>query len=312
MRFKGLDLNLLVALDALTTERNVSAAACSINLSQPAMSAAVRRLRDYFGDDLFTMQNRKLILTPRAESLASAVRETLQHIQLNVISAGSFALDEPERHFTIALCDFMTTVFFRKIIKRLAREAPAVSFELIPLPDNPDQLLRRGKADFLILPELFMSSAHPRAKLFDEKFVSVGCTTNTKLSRHLTVRDYMSMGHVTAKSGVGQQQSLEDFYLSERGVKRRIEVAVQSFGMVPAALLGTDRLAIMPLRLVKHLAPSMPLRIVESPIPLPAFTEGIQWPASHENDPASTWMREIILQEAYRIASPSMCREGDT
>ncbi|AYG63990.1 LysR family transcriptional regulator [Rhizobium jaguaris] len=309
MRFKGLDLNLLVALDALVTERNLTAAARSINLSQPAMSAAVRRLRNYFRDDLFTMQSRELVLTPRAEGLASAVREALQHIQLTIVSGAGFAPDEPERHFRIALCDFMTTVFFRNIIERLAREAPAVSFELLPLTDNPDQLLRRGRADFLILPELFMSSAHPRAKLFDEKFVSVGCAKNTKLTGHLTVRDYMSMGHVSARFGLGQQQSIEDFYLLERGIKRRIEVAVQGFGLVPAALLGTDRLAIMPLRLVKHFETSMPLRIVENPIPLPAFTEGIQWPTSHENDPASIWMREIMRQEACRLANSSMSRE---
>ncbi|KLK89647.1 hypothetical protein AA309_30240 [Microvirga vignae] len=77
MRFKGLDLNLLVALDALMTERNLTAAARSINLSQPAMSAAVGRLRAYFRDELFTMRGRELVITPRAAGLAPAVREAL-------------------------------------------------------------------------------------------------------------------------------------------------------------------------------------------------------------------------------------------
>ncbi|TCK31889.1 regulatory helix-turn-helix LysR family protein [Paraburkholderia sp. BL8N3] len=86
MRFKGLDLNLLVALDALMTERNLTAAARSINLSQPAMSAAVARLRAYFCDELFTMRGRELVPTPRAEGLAAPIREALVHIQLSVIS----------------------------------------------------------------------------------------------------------------------------------------------------------------------------------------------------------------------------------
>lgn len=124
MRFKGLDLNLLVALDALMTERKLTAAARSINLSQPAMSAAISVLRAYFNDELFIMQRRELIPTPRAEALAPAVRDALLHIQLSVIAWDPINPAESDRRFRIILSDFMTLVFFDKIILRLAREAP--------------------------------------------------------------------------------------------------------------------------------------------------------------------------------------------
>ncbi|KRR24314.1 LysR family transcriptional regulator [Bradyrhizobium lablabi] len=304
MRFKGLDLNLLVALDALMTERNLTAAARSINLSQPAMSAAVARLRAYFRDELFTMRGRELVPTPRAERLAAPIREALVHIQLSIISRDTFNPAKSDRRFRILLSDFMTVVFFRRILDRVAQEAPAVRFEFLPFIDEPDELLRRGEVDFLVLPELFMSSAHPKATLFEETLVCVGCRTNKQLSRQLTFDKYISMGHVAAKFGQTLRPNIEEWFLLEHGLKRRIEVAVQGFTMIPPMLSGTERIATMPSRLAQHFAKTMPLRIVETPLPLPAFTEAIQWPALHNTDPASIWMRRIMLQEATRMASP--------
>ncbi|MGY3622075.1 LysR family transcriptional regulator [Bradyrhizobium sp. USDA 10063] len=304
MRFKGLDLNLLVALDALMTERNLTAAARSINLSQPAMSAAVARLRAYFHDELFTMRGRELVPTPRAEGLAPPIRESLLHIQLSIISQDSFNPAQSNRRFRIILSDFMTVVFFRRIVERIAREAPTVRFELLPLADEPDELLRRGEVDFLILPDLFMSSAHPKAILFEERFVCVGCPANRQLSQQLTFERYLSMGHVAVKSRCTRKPSIEEWFLLEHGLKRRVEVVVQGFSMIPPLLLDTGRIGTMPLRLVKHFEQTTPLRIVELPRSLPAFTEAVQWPAFHNSDPASIWMREILLQEASRMAPP--------
>ncbi|WP_375779250.1 transcriptional regulator NodD1 [Bradyrhizobium sp. ma5] len=303
MRFKGLDLNLLVALDALMTERNLTAAARKINLSQPAMSAAIARLRTYFRDELFTMRGRELVPTPCAESLAGPVREALLHIQLSIISTDGFDPTQSSRRFRVILSDFMTIVFFRRIVDRIAQEAPAVRFELLPFSDEPDELLGRGEVDFLILPELFMSSAHPKATLFDESLVCVGCRTNKQLSRQLTFEEYSSMGHVTAKFGRALRPNLEEWFLLEHGLKRRIEVVVQGFSLIPPILLDTCRIGTMPLRLARHYEKQMHLRIVEPPLPLPTFTEAVQWPALHNTDPASIWMRRILLEEASSMAS---------
>ncbi|MVT69828.1 LysR family transcriptional regulator [Bradyrhizobium pachyrhizi] len=303
MRFKGLDLNLLVALDALMTERNLTAAARKINLSQPAMSAAIARLRTYFSDELFTMRGRELVPTPGAEELAGPVREALLHIQISIISRDSFDPAQSSRRFRVILSDFMTIVFFRRIMDRIAQEAPAVRFELLPFSDEPDELLRRGEVDFLILPELFMSSSHPKATLFDETLVCVGCRTNKQLSRQLTFEKYLSMGHVTAKFGRALRPNLEEWFLLEHGLKRRIEVVVQGFSLIPPIILDTRRIGTMPLRLARHFEKRMPVRIVAPPLPLPTFTEALQWPAFHNTDPASVWMRRILLEEASNIAS---------
>ncbi|MCA1371538.1 LysR family transcriptional regulator [Bradyrhizobium sp. BRP14] len=307
MRFKGLDLNLLVALDALMTERKLTAAARSINLSQPAMSAAITRLRTYFRDELFTMIGRELVPTPRAEALAPAVRDALLHIHLSIISWDPFNPAQSDRRFRIILSDFMTLVFFERVVARVAREAPAVSFELLPFSEEPDDLLRRGDVDFLILPEMFMSNTYPRAKLFDERVVCVSCPTNQQLPPQLSIDNYVSMGHVAAQFGRTQRPSVEEWLLREHGLRRRVEVAVPGFTMIPPFLSGTDRIATLPLRLAMHFAKTMPLRITELPQPIfPAFTEAVQWPAPHNSDPASLWMRELLLQEACRLNCESV------
>lgn len=305
MRFKGLDLNLLVALDALMTERKLTAAARRINLSQPAMSAAIGRLRTYFGDELFIMQGRELIPTPRAEALAPAIRDTLLHIQVSIISWDVFNPATSQRRFRIILSDFMLLVFFEKVVERVARDAPGVGFELLALDDDPNDLLRRGELDFLIMPELYMSNEHPKADLFEERFVCVGCPTNQHLTRPLSFEKYMSMGHVSGTFGWTLKPSLEEWLLLEHRLKRRVEVSAPGFSLLPSLLTGTERIATIPLRLARHFAKTMPLLIVELPLPLPAFTEGVQWPGLHNRDQASMWMREIMLQEAARIESPS-------
>ncbi len=301
MRFNGLDLNLLVVLDALMTERNLTAAARSINLSQPAMSAAVARLRTYFGDDLFVMVGREFIPTPRAEGLAPAVREALLHIQLSIVSPKPFDPARSDRRFKIVFSDYVTLVFFQKVVERARQEAPGVSFECLPLADDFEELLRRGEIDFLIVPEMFMSM-HPHAALFEDTFVCVGCATNEQLSEPLTFEKYMSMGHVGVKFGNTRKPSAEEWYLLEHGLKRRIEVVVQGFSMIMPVVSGTERIATVPLLLAQHFAKTIPLRIVELPLPLPPLIESVQWPALHNSDPASLWMREILSQVAAMVS----------
>ncbi|MCA0045929.1 LysR family transcriptional regulator [Mesorhizobium sp. B283B1A] len=304
MRFRGLDLNLLVVLDALLAERNLSAAARRINLSQPAMSAAVARLRDFFGDELFSMNGRERILTSRAAALGPAVRDALLHIQRTIISSDPFDPARSDRRFRVTISDFATLVFFEKVVERVAREAPAVSFELLPVNDSPDELLGRGDVDFVVLPDLFTSSAHSSVALFDERLVCVGCPTNRQLRRQLTFERYLSMRHVSVRFGRSLMPSVEEWFLLEHGLKRRVEVAVQGFSMIPPMVSGTARIATMPFRLVKYFEKTFPLQIVELPLPLPAFTEAVQWPALHNTDPASVWMREVMMQEAARMAVP--------
>ena len=132
----------------------------------------------------------------------------------------------------------------------------------------------------------------------------VGCRSNRRLTGKLTYEKYMSMGHVMAQFGRTRKPSFEEWLLLKYGVKRRIEVAVHSFAMISSVLLGTDRIATMHARLARHFAKTMPLKIVELPVPIPPFSEAIQSPAVHNTDPASIWLRGIVIDEARRMTRP--------
>jgi LysR family transcriptional regulator, nod-box dependent transcriptional activator len=305
LRFNGLDLNLLVALDALLTAKNLTAAAKAINLSQPAMSAAIARLRGYFSDQLFTMNGRRLVATPLAETLAAPVREALLHIQLTIAHRDAFDPAGSDRHFRIVLSDYMQIVFFPRVVERVRQVAPRVRFELRSFDDHPDQPLTRGEVDFLIFPEIYLSNGHPRAALFEESFVCIACRSNAKAARKLTFDQYMTMGHVAAHFGPTRVPAIEEWFLLKHGMKRRIEVSVPSFSMIPHFVLGSDRIATMHRRLAQHYARTMPLSITPLPMALPNFTEALQWPALHDKDPASIWLRQIIQSEAGSIDKAS-------
>jgi LysR family transcriptional regulator, nod-box dependent transcriptional activator len=301
LRFNGLDLNLLVALDALLTARNLTAAARNVNLSQPAMSAAIGRLRNYFRDELFTMNGRRLVPTPLADTLAAPVREALLHIQLTIANRDNFDPAKSDRHFRIVLSDFMMIVFFPRVIERIRRVAPHVRFELLSFDDHPDEPLTRGEVDFLIFPEIYLSNGHPRVPLFEESFVCIASHSNTKPARKLTFSQYMSMGHVAAHFGRSRVPAIEEWFLLKHGLKRRIEISVPSFSMIPHFVIGSDRIATMHRRLARHYARTMPLRVTPLPVALPSFTEALQWPALHDKDPASIWLRQLIQNEAKTL-----------
>ncbi|MCW1414190.1 LysR substrate-binding domain-containing protein, partial [Rhizobium sp. 1AS13] len=230
---------------------------------------------------------------------------------LSIISGEPFNPAHSDRRFRIILSDYVTLVFFERIVERAAREAPAVSFEFRPPTDDNVDLLRRGDVDLLILPEIFISNAHPRTKLFDDVHVCVGCRSNKQLLQPLTIERYMSMGHAAVNFGNTLRLGIEEQYLREHGLNRRIDVLVQGYSMLPPIVSGTERIGTMPLRLAQHFEKTrLPLRIVELPLPLHLpFTEAVQWPALHNSDPASLWMREMLFEEASRMVSPRATAE---
>lgn len=301
MRFNGLDLNLLVVFDAVMRERNVTAAARSINLSQPAASAALSRLRHYFKDDLFNMVGREMILTPLGRSLADPTVEILQRVQMTLTTKALFDPRTTKRTFRVVISDFLAIVFFSRVIQRVSEIAPHVTFELLPFDDDPDGLLREGKVDFLLFPEPFLRADYPKTKLFEETLVCVVCRANDMVGEHLNFEDFISMGHVAVQFGKSRKPSIEEWFFLQHSFKRLIEVAVPSFAIVPHMIIGSRRIATMHLRLAQQFARYMPLRIMPIPLPLPTFAEGLQWPVLAEKDQGSLWMRELIVDEAVRM-----------
>ena len=172
MRFNRLDLNLLVALDALLTERNISRAAEKVYLSQSTMSHALGRLREHFKDDLLVQVGRKMELTPRAETLKDPIRDVLVRISITVDTPLEFDPSKSDREFVLHVSDYSMEVLLPHVFALAESQGSKVTFRLLPQAGPVGtRALERGEVDVLLIPESYCSPAHPPEAIFREDFV---------------------------------------------------------------------------------------------------------------------------------------------
>ncbi|MEY3216837.1 MAG: hypothetical protein RLZZ280_1214 [Pseudomonadota bacterium] len=304
MRFKKLDLNLLVTLDALLQERNISRAAERVNLSQPAMSNALGRLREYFGDELLIPVGRQMMLTPRAESLQQPVREILLRVDSDVVAPAVFDPATSIRSFSMLVSDFTTTVFMPPLLRALYSSAPLVQIHLEPQGRTPHELLEEGEADFLIIPMQYVSSLHPCVPLFEDDYVVVSWEDHPTIRDSLSREQYLQAGHVVSSFGSGGSRNLpvlEGWFLEREGIARKIEVTASTMAALPSLVVGTARLATVHRRIAMHAQQHLPIRIWPSPMKIPKLVQMLQWNKVREADPGLRWIRDLCLEIGSKI-----------
>jgi LysR family nod box-dependent transcriptional activator len=303
MRFNRLDLNLLVALDALLTDQNITRASERLHLSQSAMSGALARLREHFEDELLVQVGRRMTRTPLAESLAKPVRDILAQIQATVERRASFDAATSDRRFSLMASDYVTTVLISRVMERVAREAPGIGFELL-FPDSAQlEILDSGEIDFLITPREYISIEHPSLDLIDETYACVVWDQNP-VADPMSFEQYLAMGHVVVRFGKSRVPSFDEWFFARYGVSRRVEVVAQTFNAVPQLIVGTPRIATMHRRLAVHYQKLMPLRLLAPPIEIPRLTECLQWHKTHHDDGGIVWLRSVIKEVANALEPP--------
>ncbi|WP_420382925.1 LysR family transcriptional regulator [Novosphingobium sp.] len=293
MRFKGLDLNLIVALDVLLELRSVSRAADRLHMSQPAMSAALGRLRDYFHDPILTAHGKRMAPTAHALSLRPMITALLADVDAMVSASTLFDPAIANRRFRIGTSDYLAAVLFARLIPLLQHIAPQVTVELVPPSDRLSIELSQGDLDLVITPAEYTSPDHPCEFLFDERHVVVGCAANPVFARTMTERDFFDAGHVVAEMGNARPGSFGENRLRELGrVGRRIEVRVFSFLLVPEMLVGTTRLALMHERLARVFAGRIAIAHVAPPFDFPIMREMLQYHRAREQDAGLRWLMD--------------------
>ncbi len=301
MRFKNLDLNLLVALDVLLEEQNITRAATRLHMTQSATSGVLGRLRTYFEDELLVQVGRKMVPTPLAKELEIPIREVLLKIQTSITDKPVQSIAESKRHFSIMASDYLITVLFREVIELINREAPMITFELISPSEMAIEMLIRGEIDLMIAPEHFMVQDHPSQLLFEEQHVCVVWSGNTVVGDSVTLEEYLQLGHVAAAFGRNRTPAIEDWFIKQYGCQRRLEVLTHDFNTLPQLVIGTQRIATMHSRLAAFYARTEPLRILPPPVDLPVMREHMSWHRSLDRDPVLRWLRERLLEVAGRV-----------
>lgn len=301
MRLKGLDLNLLIALDILLEEGSVSRAAERLHLSQPAASAALGRLRDYFKDELLVLHGKRMIPTSYAESLRPEVRRILDQVDAVIAMSVEFDPGKSKRVFRLMASDYIATVLIGPAIQRLAEIAPDIQLDIRLPSERIGMEFERGDVDLVLTPEEYISSNHPAELLFEEQHVVVGWEQNPLLAASLTTADFLGSSHVAVTIGPGRQSTYAEQHLQSLTNERMVEIYAPSFSVVPWLIIGTQRLTVMHERLARVFAANLPLTIQALPIAVPPMREMLQYHEARSHDSGVTWLRQLLHETATSL-----------
>jgi LysR family nod box-dependent transcriptional activator len=304
MNLGGLDLNLLVALDALLSERSVTQAARRVGLSQPGMSNALARLRRMFDDPLLVRQGATLVPTARAEALIGPVHDALEMIRSALDAPARFDPATDRRSFRLSCSDYSVLMLIGPLVRALATEAPGVLVEVLPRLADASKALVNGDVDLVIEPPEIMGEVDLESlRLWDDRWACCVWEGNARVGKRMTLERYTELGHlIYSMGGAGQPVALPDLHMARLGVPRRIEVSVESFLLAPFLLQGTDLVTLIPKRAEAFLRRTGDIRVLESPIELPALVETLWWHPRATADPAHAWLRGRIGQVAAGLA----------
>ena len=296
MHFKGLDLNLLVVLDALFAEKNITRTGERIHLSQSATSGALARLREFFNDELLVqVGNKKMALTPLAEELAQPVREILLQVERVMNKVPDFNPATSARTFRLMMSDYVASVLMPKVLPRVQQAAPGITFELLSNAEHPVEYLERGEVDLLIMPPDYSSKLHPAEDVFQDEYVCLVWKDHPTIGDRITLDQYLDHGHVGVRLGQQQMHVFDEWFLDRMGLERRIEVVSMTFDLLPRLVIGTTRIATVPERLARSYE-QFPIKFLAPPMAIPPLREVAQWHKYRDTDAAIIWFRNLLRE----------------
>lgn len=301
MDLAGVDLNLLVVFDALMAERHVTRAGERIGLSQPAMSAALNRLRRLFKDDLFVRRADGMFPTRRAEEIAIPLRQALLQIQ-EALEPEVFVPEKAKRTFRIATNDFAASVLLPRLGERLSSEAPQIDIRVIAADDPlAITLLEQDKVEIAIAPFETVEPQFERQALMEPgDFLCVMRKEHPLASSKLTLEQFAATPQLLV-SRTGDSKGFVDEILAAQGLKRRVAFTVPSFLLAPLILTGTDLIAILPRRLALMFQDMASLVTKDPPFPQRKFPLATLWHQRLNKDAGHIWLRHTLVQVAAEV-----------
>jgi DNA-binding transcriptional LysR family regulator len=287
------DLNLLVALDALLAERNVTRAARRLGLSQPALSAQLARLRDLFADPLFLPAQRGVTPTARAIELEAPVRRALDEVRGILTLGRGFDAATADLTVAIACSDYVQVAVIAPLVLDLRASVPKLRIAIRQLDGNLlGQQMEAGVVDLAVMTTATAPPALRSRLLFHDRYVTIARRRHPKVKGKLTLDDFAALEHVVVSPRGAGFGGPVDAALGKVGRKRRIAVSAASFLFVPELVARSDLIATVPERLVRERAER--LQVLEPPLPVEGFAIGLVWHERTHRHPAHRWVRERI------------------
>lgn len=303
MNLESFDLNLLLAFEALMLERSVTRAARRVNLSQPAMSNALARLRRTFDDPLLVRTHEGMKPTPAAQSLMAPVLAALSGLRAALEEKPSFDPAASRRTFHLLSNDYAEILLFAPMLKGLRATAPGVTLRIdrqrsLFQPPAPSSLAESHDLAVGFFPDTLSLDATLHSELlWEEKNVCIASRSHPSIRGRLTLKQYAAASHAAVfykSEGLG----VIDAILSQRGHARQVGMFVPHFATVPFVVAASDLVATVPERLALKLAPTLKLQVLPVPVALPPFRLTMLWHGRSDFDPAHNWLRRLLANAA--------------
>jgi len=296
-----LDLNLLVALDALLQQRSVTKAAAHAGVGQPAMSSSLARLRRHFGDDLLVRAGNEYHLTPLASQLQERTRMAVTGFERVFGAHEDFDPSTTGREFTLQVSDYGEAVLAPATGALLAHEAPRARLRVVantlrPVDTSDPALLG---TDLVVIPHGFVTDLR-HEDLYRDEWVCLVAADNPRVGDALGVDDLRELPWVvTFHSAVGTTQGMANLRLA--GVEPRVQVITEHFLTLPGHVAGSDRIALVQRRLADLLPRRDDVRVLPCPAPTGSLIVAMWWHPVHDEDPAHMWFRDIVRRAARTL-----------
>ncbi|WP_322104189.1 LysR family transcriptional regulator [Paraburkholderia sp. J41] len=295
---QDLDLNLIPYLVAMDEARNVSRAAERLGVSQPRVSTALGKLRDYFGDPLFVRTSRGMEPTPRALSLVPAARDALIRIEKGMLQDQDFDPATSTHTFSIALSDVGEIVFLPRLLQVFAERAPNANLRSVSLPPNQvERGLESGDIDLAVgyFPDLGGNNFFQQ-RLFTHRFICMMRSAHPLAGKPITLEQFLSLGHAVVRAEGRSQEVLEQ-YLEKKRLHRRAVLETPHFMSLPFILTRSDLIATVPHAIgFAYVSEHASITLVEPPLPLPRFDLKQHWHRKYHNAPRGEWLRGVVAE----------------
>ena len=293
MALDTIEIRLLQVFDAIYKMRSVTEAAVALDLSQPAVSVALSKLRHHFGDPLFVRTSAGMEPTPFGEALVRPVRGALEALELVMGQQSHFEPASSKRLFRICMTDISQLVLLPRLWEALTLTAPGVRIDVLPLGSDIARLLESGDADLALglMPQL--EAGFYQNVLFSQKFVCMVSAHHPRIQTELRLEQFSSESHaVVSSSGAGPL--ILDREINRLGIQRKIALNIPNFIGAALVVEHTDLILTIPERLADVLQGRAAVRIFPVPFPLPQYDVKQHWHERFHNDPGSQWLRRVI------------------
>lgn len=301
MDLRRIDLNLLVALDALLAERNVTRAAARLGISQPAASRALGRLRAQFSDALLVDGPGGYLLSARAEELRPALRRTLAAIG-TILESNAFDPAVATGSVRLVMTDLHAAVLAPRLLSRLAVEAPALDLDIVPPGSSPIEALENDAADGVVGVIDEAPAGIRRRKLLDDRFVTFMRKAHPAAGRKLTLDRYLGLDHIVV-SITGRGPAPMDDLLSGMGLSRRVRVRVPNFFAAVEIAASSDLVMTLPASLAGTAAGGERFVMRPPPVDPGRFALSLLWHARHQDAPRHVWLRRLVVAAAQSFVA---------